>query len=139
MHDPNCIFCKIVDKKIPAEIVYENEDILVMADIKPVNLGHVLVLSKKHFVNIYDIPNELLSKLIIQAKATSEIIKKALGDDGVNVHMNNELPAGQVVFHAHIHVIPRFEGDGFTHWKGQAYSQAEIKNTAEKIRSAMSV
>jgi histidine triad (HIT) family protein len=118
-------------------VIHEDEDILVFADTLPVNLGHSLVIPKDHHQNIYDLPNDLLAKMAITAKVVSEKIKQATGAEGINIEMNNDPAAGQLVFHAHIHVIPRFSNDGFTHWKGPLFTKEQITETAEKIRAEL--
>ncbi len=125
----------MIKGELPAEKLYEDKDTVVFADINPVNLGHSLVLPKEHYRNIFDISPELLAKMEITAQKIAETLKEALAADGVNIHMNNEEVAGQVVFHAHLHVIPRYKDDGFTHWHGPERSIEEIKEVSEKIRS----
>lgn len=138
MSDPNCIFCKIVNKEIPAEIIFEDNDVIAIADTNPVNLGHTLVIPKEHFANIYDTPDAVLAKLLARIKIIARTLKKVLAAEGININMNNEPAAGQVIFHAHFHVIPRFESDGFTHWHGKKHTIEEIREAAEQIRKAIS-
>jgi len=133
----NCIFCKIIKKEIPADVIYEDENVLAFLDIAPVNIGHSLVIPKKHFVNIYETPEDILTEMMRTVKKISHAIKTGLGVDGINVTMNNEGAAGQVVFHAHIHIIPRIANDGFGMWHGKRpYAEGEKKAVAEKIISA---
>ena len=133
----DCIFCKIINGEIPTEKIYEDDDTFVFADISPVNLGHSLVLPKKHYRNIFDLPPELFAKMELIAQKIAKVLKENLAADGVNIHMNNEEAAGQVVFHAHLHVIPRYKNDGFTYWHGPKRSAEEIKEASEKIRSVI--
>ncbi len=134
----DCIFCKIVKGDIPSTKVYEDEKILAFLDIKPVNIGHVLVIPKEHFKDIYDIPEETLADISKTAKRMSVAVKKALGVDGINVTVNNEPAAGQVIFHVHMHVIPRIKGDGFGLWHGRRdYREGEAKEVAQKISQAL--
>lgn len=131
----SCIFCKIIKKEIPAEIVYENDFSLAFLDIHPVNIGHALLLPKEHHENIFDIPEELHAKLSIVSKKLATAVKESLSADGVNVTSNNGSAAGQLVFHAHIHIIPRYKDDGFTYWKGKrGYNEGESVETARKIK-----
>lgn len=134
----DCVFCKIIAKEIPSEKVYEDTDIYAFADIHPNNLGHTLIVPKKHFTNIYETPESELGKLIAAAKRVSIGVKKALKAEGVNIAMNNDKAAGQIIFHTHIHVIPRFSDDGYLHWKGPEMDSGEIRKAAEKIRGALS-
>lgn len=130
----DCIFCKIIRKEVPAEIFYEDDFSIAMLDINPVNIGHSLLMPKEHFENIFDIPEKLLSGLSGNSKKIARAIKDGLVADGINVSSNNGRAAGQLVFHAHIHIIPRYENDGLVHWKGKrGYSGGEAKEVAEKI------
>ena len=134
MTDQNCIFCKIVNKEISHNKVYEDEKVIAFLDMFPVNEGHTLVIPKEHLENIYEIPDELLSHVAMISKKMAIKIKNAMKADGINVYMNNESAAGQVIGHAHVHIIPRFIGDGYSYWKNKkSYTQEEKKKTAEKI------
>jgi histidine triad (HIT) family protein len=106
-----CVFCKIVKGDVKSEKVAECDNFFAILDIKPKTKGHVLVISKKHFVTLLDIPDRLGSELIsFIKKISSEMLGKKIGD-GFNVLMNNLRVAGQVVEHAHFHILPRKEGD----------------------------
>ena len=134
----DCLFCKIVKKEIPASIFYEDDLSVAFLDINPINLGHALLLPKEHYENIFDLPEELLAKLSVKAKKIARAIKESLRADGVNVTSNNGRASGQLVFHAHIHIIPRYENDGFTHWKGKRkYNDGEAVEVAEKIKEKL--
>lgn len=132
--DPSCLFCKIILGEIPGTKVYEDDNILAFLDINPVNLGHTLVVPKKHSKNIYNISDEEVSALIKIGKKIAEALQRAGIGDGVNLIMNNEKTAGQLIFHTHLHVIPRLENDGFRHWRGKGFSREEIEKTGEKIK-----
>lgn len=133
-----CIFCKIVKGEIPSTKVYEDEKMLVFIDIKPVNIGHLLVIPKEHYKNIYETPDEVICEMMRVSKKMSVAIKKALGADGVNVTMNNDPAAGQVIFHSHVHVIPRFKDDGFGAWHGKReYNEGEAQEVSKKISEAL--
>lgn len=134
-HD--CLFCKIVKGEVPSEKVHEDECSFAFLDIKPINPGHTLLVPKKHFANLYEIPDETLRALAPAIKKLAVGVKKAVGADGINIGMNNDPAAGQLVFHAHIHIMPRFEGDGHKHWQGKPYDDGEEKRVGEKIRSAL--
>ena len=109
--DENCIFCKIAKGEIKNERVAESNNFFAIRDIRPKSEGHTLIISKKHFVTLLDIPNTLGQELLeITKKVSSDLMDKRLGD-GFNVIMNNLECAGQIVKHAHLHVIPRKEGD----------------------------
>ena len=107
-----CIFCKIVAGEIPAGVIRVSDRFIAFKDVKPVAEGHTLIIPKQHFGTLLDIPDTWGSELLQFTKAVaSSLLDKKLGD-GFNVVMNNLEPAGQVVPHAHLHLIPRKEGDG---------------------------
>jgi len=107
----NSIYCKIAKGEIRSEKIAETDNFFAIRDINPVSKGHALVIPKKHFVTILDIPNNLGKELLeITKKVSDEILEKKFGD-GFNLIMNNLEVAGQLVMHAHIHVIPRNDGD----------------------------
>lgn len=133
----DCIFCKIAKEEIPCVKVYEDKDVLAFLDIAPVNIGHTLVIPKKHFKDIHEVPETLVGEMMRAVKKISTALR-SLPCDGVNAVMNNEGAAGQVVFHAHIHVIPRFKNDGFELWHGKrAYKDGEKEEVAKKIISSL--
>jgi len=132
----DCLFCKIVSGEIPATKIYENENFLAFLDIHPVNKGHTQVIPKKHSRNLLEIDEETLKELALLVQKLSQKIKTALNADGINIISNNEPVAGQIIFHTHIHIIPRFDGDGLKHWAGKNYAEGEAKIIAEKIKSA---
>ena len=111
MKDENCIFCKILAGEIPSTVVYEDDDFKAIVDVNPAARGHVIILPKNHAANIYELPDEDASKIMVVAKKIATAIKKAYNCDGVNILQNNGEAAGQTVFHLHVHVIPRFKGD----------------------------
>ena len=112
MKNENCIFCKIARGKIAADKVIETNNFIAILDLHPIAKGHTLIIPKKHFVTILDIPDKLGEELLkITKEIASDILDKKLGD-GFNLLMRNLEAAGQEVHHAHIHVIPRKEGDG---------------------------
>lgn len=111
MKDENCIFCKILAGEIPSTAVYEDDDFKAILDVNPAARGHVIILPKNHAANIYELPDEDASKIMIVAKKIATAIEKAYHCDGVNILQNNGEAAGQTVFHLHVHVIPRFKED----------------------------
>jgi histidine triad (HIT) family protein len=109
---PACIFCKIIAKEIPAEIVFENELFVAFRDIKPKSPGHTLIVPKKHYATLLDMPVSSGTLFFeLAQKVARELLEKGKGS-GFNLVMNNFEVAGQVVPHAHLHVIPRTENDG---------------------------
>ena len=133
------IFEKIVNREIPATIVYEDADTLAFMDIGPIIKGHTLVIPKTCYGTVTETPDEVLSKLMLVAKRIAAAQIKGLGADGVNIMQNNGAVAGQVVPHIHFHVIPRFAGDGHHwNWNAKKYeSPAEMEKLAEKIREGL--
>lgn len=133
----NCIFCQIVKKDIPAKIVYEDEDILAFLDIEPNNPGHTLVIPKKHHQDLFDLPEDILSKLLPAIQKIAEGVRVAVSAPGINIRMNNGSEAGQIIYHAHIHIIPRFKDDGLQPWGHKKVIEAEMESLHKKIKDAI--
>ena len=132
-----CLFCKIIKKEIPAEVIYEDEKFLTFLDINPINYGHALLIPKAHYENLYNLPDEVLRELAPLIKKIAVAVKQGVKADGINIGMNNEGAAGQLVPHAHFHIIPRFSNDGFKHWQGAPYANKnQSAETAEKIKAS---
>ncbi len=115
----DCIFCSIIRKEAPASRVYEDDRVVAFLSNRPVNEGHTLVVPKKHYENIYDIPEEEIAYLFKVVKRVAHAVRDAMAAEGIRVVQNNGWAAGQVVFHFHVHVIPMKPHEGFTH--GKAY------------------
>jgi len=129
------LFLQIIAGELPSTKVYEDEHTLVILDINPHSKGHLLVMPKKKHRNIFDIPDETLCEMIKITKKLALAVVKTLNADGVNFHMNNEEAAGQEVMHAHIHIVPRFKGDGvYASPKHLSYKEGEKEELAEKIQ-----
>jgi len=107
----DCQFCKLVEKEGVVSSVYEDEKVLAFLDVKPVNEGHTLVIPKTHYENIYDIPEDEIAYLYKIVKKVAIAIKKGVNAEGISLTQHNERAALQRVFHLHVHVIPRYEGD----------------------------
>ncbi len=134
----SCIFCKIAKGEIPCSKVFENDSVLAFLDIAPINKGHALVIPKKHYVDIHDLPESEFKEIAVGVKAVADAVKKATGCPGINVLQANGKAAGQEVFHFHVHVIPRFEKDGSgMRWPKMDYSENEMGELAEKIRALL--
>ncbi|MBI4738110.1 HIT family protein [Candidatus Woesearchaeota archaeon] len=130
----DCIFCKIIVGQIPCTKIYENHKAMAFLDINPINNGHTLVMPKAHHETLLDTPDDVLAETVKLAKRVAKAVKEGTGADGVNLGQNNFSAAGQLVFHLHFHVIPRFSGDGLHHWPGQKYaSKEEEQEVAKKI------
>lgn len=107
----DCIFCKLANGVFPTNTLYEDDDFRVIFDASPATKGHVLILPKQHSANVFELPDETASKIFVLAKKIATVIKEVTGCDGVNILQNNGEIAGQTVFHLHVHIIPRYEGD----------------------------
>lgn len=138
MSDPNCLFCKIINKEIPAEIIYEDDLCLAFLDIRPVNPGHTLMIPKEHTRNIFDSSDKLLAHLLPVIKKISLAIKEFLPAEGINIHFNNEPAAGQVIFHTHAHIIPRYSSDSLRLWSGKDYALGEMTQIANLLKNHLS-
>lgn len=106
----DCVFCQIIAGKIPACKVYEDEQVLAFLDITQVTPGHTLVIPKKHVRNILDMDSVTASQVFGKVPDIARSLQKVTGATGLNVLNNSEVVAGQTVFHAHIHLLPRFDG-----------------------------
>ncbi len=131
----DCIFCKIIAGDIPSYKVYEDNNVLAFLDIAPINYGHTLVIPKKHYANLEEIPEDLLCKVTKAVKKVGKAIKEGLGVNGYNVGENNNPVAGQIVPHIHFHIIPRKENDGLTMWPQKKYADDEAEEVLEKIKN----
>lgn len=133
----DCLFCKIITGAIPSEKVFEDAEVVAFLDIHPVGKGHLLVIPKVHAEDMFDLSEDAYTTLMQRVHMLAPLVKKVTGADGINIGMNNGAAAGQLVFHAHIHIIPRFTGDGHKHWGAVAYEEGEQTLMAEKMRNAI--
>ncbi len=111
MKDENCIFCKLANGEIPTMSLYEDGDFNVIFDAGPATFGHALIITKNHYKNIYEIDEETIAKAYKLAKKMAAVMTEVFHADGFNILQNNNSCAGQTVFHFHIHLIPRYEGE----------------------------
>ena len=133
----DCIFCKIANGEIPSNTIYENEDFRVILDNGPATKGHALVLPKKHYADLFEIPDDVLAGAVQTGKIVASMLKDKLGCDGVNFVQNNGAAAGQTVMHYHLHVIPRYENDGqHILWKPTSPSAEELEEIRDTITGA---
>jgi len=128
-----CIFCKIVKGEIPSEKVYEDDTVYAFLDIAPINKGHTLVIPKQHYEKFLETDNPALADLTTKTKKIAKAVKKAVRADGINIGINNDKAAGQLVFHTHFHIIPRFDNDGLKTWPNKEYEEGEMPDYAKKI------
>lgn len=132
------IFEKIITREIPADIVFEDEQCLAFLDIRPNSKGHTLIVPKQCFVNIFDADDVVLAHMMSVAKKVADALTHTTNATGVNIIMNNGKDAGQEVFHAHIHIIPRKAGDGvFSSPRHIEYADGESQLLAEQIKNAL--
>ena len=135
MRDDNCIFCKIAAGEIPSATLYEDDDFRVILDIEPASKGHALILPKEHYANLYELDDKLAAKAMVLAKKMVTKLTAILGCDGYNVVQNNGTVAGQTVFHFHMHLIPRYHGDGVKlGWKQGTLTDEVKEEILTKIR-----
>jgi histidine triad (HIT) family protein len=137
-----CIFCSIIRGKTPATKVYEDKDVLVFMDMKPITPGHMLVVPKVHRELLTEIDDDSITAIFTTAKKVSNAVKKSkLKCKGVNYLLADGAEAGQEVFHAHLHVIPRYRSDGFWLHMPATYeketSNDELEKNAGRIRAAL--
>lgn len=138
MEKQDCIFCKIAAGEIPSRTIYEDEDFRAILDISPASKGHAIILPKHHAANIYELPDEVASKIFVTAKKVAKAMKTAMNCEGLNILQNNGELAGQTVFHLHVHVIPRYQDDQVRFsWKHGNPSEAELDEMAETIKKAI--
>jgi histidine triad (HIT) family protein len=134
----NCIFCKIAEKELEAEVLFENEEVISFLDINPVNFGHTLVIPRNHYDNFLEVPARELDGLIKTVQSVSSAIKSSLNPDGINLVANNGRAAGQSIFHFHFHIIPRFYDDDFKFRLNlKKYENGLMNEFAEKIRNKL--
>ena len=141
MNEKECIFCKIAAKEIPANVVYEDSKVMAFLDIQPANKGHVLVIPKTHYTTLSEIPDTLLAEIAKVIKKVSKAVLKVTKNRAFNIVQSNGKTAGQIVMHAHFHIIPRFEDDGLSLGRlnrlPYKYEQGEDKKLIKEIRKAM--
>lgn len=134
MKDSNCIFCKLANKDIPTAMLYEDEDFCVILDANPASKGHALILPKEHYANLYELDDSIAGKAMILAKKMITKLTDVLGCDGYNIVQNNGKSAGQTVFHYHLHLIPRYEGDSVgLGWKLNELTEEDKEEILSKM------
>ena len=136
-YDQNNIFAKMLRGEIPCHKIYEDEDTLAFLDIMPRTEGHALVVTKEKARDLFDVSPEALAKLMAVVQKLAPKIKDAVGADGVLIQQFNGAAAGQTVFHLHVHIVPRKEGEALKPHAGKMEDQAKLAATAEKIRKRL--
>lgn len=134
--DESCIFCKIIAGAIPSAKVFEDENILAFLDLNPIAKGHTLVVPKGHYPTLLDLPSSEGKALLRAMRLVAKAVQEQTGAGGFNCIQNNFGPAGQMVFHSHWHIIPRFANDGLPDWPGGRYSDStEMQQLAQSINA----
>jgi histidine triad (HIT) family protein len=134
----DCVFCRIVARQIPATVVFEDEHTLAFMDIGQVNPGHVLVAVKKHAENLYALDDTQAGAVLRAAARIARAIRDAFGPEGLSVYQANGKAAGQTVFHYHVHLLPRYAGDGMElTWPVKNPPREKLAEYAEKIRTSL--
>ncbi len=134
MRDPDCIFCKIVAGELPATIVDEDERTICFMDISPATRGHALVIPREHSADLLTVERDDLTAVALAAQRLAGRMKERLGADGVNLLNSCGAVAFQTVFHFHVHVIPRYEGDSLRlPWVPAAGDSEEIAAAAQEL------
>jgi histidine triad (HIT) family protein len=132
----DCNFCKLINRELPISIIYEDEKILGFMDIQPINPGHLLVIPKTHATNLKELEPEIGGHMFKTAMRLSENLRASgIKCEGVNLFLADGEAAGQDVFHVHLHVIPRFLGDGFGFKLDKSYWNLPLREELDKIAS----
>ncbi|MEP0813972.1 MAG: HIT family protein [bacterium] len=133
-YNPDCIFCKIAAGEIPCHKIYEDELFIGFLDIFPMDVGHSLLLPKEHAANLLELSDTCACALGKTAVKFGALVKKGTGADALNISSNIGKRAGQIVMHAHLHFIPRYEGEEPINWEPQNCDSEILEATAKKIR-----
>jgi diadenosine tetraphosphate (Ap4A) HIT family hydrolase len=139
--DPQCIFCRIVRGEAEASLVYRDSEVTAFMDLNPITPGHLLIVPNDHFPDFGSLDPAAGSRMMSVAHQLARALRRApLAVEGLNLHLADGAVAGQVVFHCHLHIIPRYSGDGFGFRRGAAEhgrDRAELDRVASLIRSGM--
>jgi histidine triad (HIT) family protein len=134
----DCVFCKIMAKQIPASIVHEDEHTLAFMDLGQVNPGHVLVALKAHAENVYALDDAQAGAVFRSVARVSRAIRAAFAPQGLSVYQANGKAAGQTVFHLHVHLVPRYDGDGMDlTWPVKNPPRDKLEEYAAKLRASL--
>jgi histidine triad (HIT) family protein len=134
---PDCIFCRIVAGDLPAARVLETAGVLAFLDIAPVHYGHTLIIPKQHYPTLLELPDDIWQEMGQASRRVAQALSTILFAQGFNICMNNFEAAGQVVFHAHLHVVPRYFSDGLHLFPQESYRPGDLEKTAVQLRQAL--
>jgi len=135
----DCIFCKIIKGELPSSKIYEDNELLAFMDVQPVNKGHVLIIPKKHKALMAELDDKILGNVIALANKINQAIRESdIKSEGINLFLADGEAAGQEVFHVHLHIIPRFQKDGFGFIFPEEYKdkpqREELDEISQKIK-----
>lgn len=133
----DCIFCKLANGIFETNTLYEDDQFRVIFDASPATKGHVLVIPKEHYANVFEIPEDLLADGYKVAKKVATVLKEVTGCDGINILQNNGEVAGQTVFHLHIHIIPRYEKGEMVQWNPGELDEAAVAEITAKAKELL--
>lgn len=133
----DCIFCKLANGIFETNTLYEDDQFRVIFDASPATKGHVLVIPKEHYANVFEIPEDLIADAYKVAKKVATVLKEVTGCDGINILQNNGEVAGQTVFHLHIHIIPRYEKGEMVQWNPGELDESAVKEIIEKTKGLL--
>lgn len=136
-YDPSNVFAKILRGELPSHKIYEDDETIAIMDIMPRADGHALVVPKTACRNVFDAPPEVLKAVALTTQKLARAVNAAFSADGVTIQQFNEAAGGQVVFHLHVHVMPRFEGVALRPHTGAMEKPEILAANAEKIREAL--
>jgi histidine triad (HIT) family protein len=133
----NTIFSKIINREIPAEILFETENVISIIDIMPIHYGHALIIPKKEYKDFLEVPENVLGEMIVVSQKIAKSLVKTFNLEGFNFFSNNGEIAGQSVMHFHIHVTPRYRNDDISfHLNLKKYADGQqMREIADKIRA----
>ncbi len=136
--DPDCVFCKIIAVEMPALVVYENESIVSFLDVNPLAQGHLLVIPRKHYTQVAEMPAAACGALFSSVPTLGRALMEVTGAEGFNVLLNNGRVAGQVVLHVHCHLIPRKPLDELGYrWNAGRYPPGRDAELADAYQKAL--
>ena len=130
-----CIFCDVMDGKLPSNMIYDDDDCLAILDRYPIDNGHSLIITRQHYEKITDMSIDDVSRLFSKVPKIINAIIKATGADAFSIAQNNGKSAKQIIPHVHIHLIPRYNATGTLWTKRKIMSDDELKQLAEKIKN----
>lgn len=133
----SCIFCKIIKGEVDCFKIHDDKDLIVILDKFPNNIGHSLIIPKRHVENIFELDDDLSGKILKTANRIAKAVKNGLKADGINILQNNGEAANQTVGHFHMHVIPRYFGDTVEiKWVNNKFNDSDFDFTLKKIKQA---